>query len=139
MSKGNRNKARKLRAAERARQDQAAAAAREFGATHPRAAMITTAYADPGTHCSWCDCPDGLDGPHRQPGYECGGCPRAALYVTHVLHGTPEQHSIPSCEPHQPEVSAAVGSLFPGVPVELHVASVLDDEDAVIVAEETDR
>ena len=123
---------RKLRPRERARQDQAAAAARNLGATDPTAAVFTMTYADPDTRCSWCDCPDTPDSPHYRPGYVCPGCPDAAAYVLHLLHGTPAQQNIPVCDRHRENLIATTAQwsqqMFGPIPVDLYRCSVLDDD-----------
>jgi len=100
---------RKLKVHERARSDQFTAAARNWGATEPTTAVFTLEFADSGTgRCCWCDCPDTPDSPHYQPGYQCGGCPRDAMYVLHAMHGSPHQQDYPVCAEHRDNMATNV-------------------------------
>lgn len=129
----NARKRRKLRPSERARQDQAAAAARDYGAADPSTTLVTVTYADPGTPCCWCDCP--LPS-HNQSGYGCAGCPREAEHVVHLMHGTPAQHNLPVCAEHHRDVARTVAvwarEVFGGIPFEVRSYPVLDeDQDGI--------
>lgn len=123
---------RKLKPRERARQDQATAALRNRGATDPRTAVMTMAYAEPGTQCAWCDCPDTPDSPHYQPGYVCPGCPEGAEFVLHRMHGTPEQVNVPVCGRHRDSLIEATAAwaqqMLGDLPAELSQYSVLDED-----------
>lgn len=99
---------RKLRPRDIARRDQAVAGARDMAA-QPGTAALVIDYAQPGTQCSWCDCPDPLAdpaSPHRIPGYVCAGCPEPAEHVIRAMRGSVREIAAPVCARHQADASA---------------------------------
>lgn len=94
----SKSKRRPIRPHERARVDQAMAAARERAVREPTTGLFVVEYADPGIQCCWCDC--SLEQHIESDSRNCGGCPSDAIYIVHVLIGTPSMN-YPMCERHR--------------------------------------
>lgn len=86
--------------------DQALATARD--AAHDPSTVPVAVTAANGERCTWCDCPDGPDSPHNQPGYRCSGCPATAEVVVSAFSGPNLRYDFPACGRHQADIVAAV-------------------------------
>jgi hypothetical protein len=91
-------KRRPIRPHERARVDQAMAAARDLAIQDPTAQYWVREYADPGIQCCWCDCTIEQIKRHRDT--QCAGCPSDAVYLVHLLPDEGESGPYPLCERH---------------------------------------
>lgn len=119
---------RKLRPRERARQDQHLAAIRAQAAGDPAAYYVVTTFAEPGTMCSWCDCPWSR---HEPLHHQCDTpCEAAARHVTHLGYGAPGQVTIPTCARHDDDFTNAVLATLAETrrPISLSSVRVLDEE-----------
>lgn len=88
--------------------DQALAMARDIaadGRTIP--IVLDPAHGQP---CTWCDCPDGPDSPHNNPGYRCGGCTTPADIIVRVFVTADRRTDYPACDRHHAEIIAAVAT-----------------------------
>jgi len=89
---------RKLRPHELAKRDQCLADA--VARLNRGQGVIWTDLAEPGTQCSYCDCPIGPGSPHAVPGYVCDDpCTAEAVYVVIVL-SHPDLRPVLLCERH---------------------------------------
>jgi hypothetical protein len=87
--------------------DQTLAAPRD-AAADPNLLPIAITTADGKTRCTWCDCPDGPDSPHNDPGYRCAGCPTTAQQVVSFYAGPNLRYDYPACDRHYAEIVAQV-------------------------------
>jgi len=95
--------------------DQALAAAQE-AALDPGMVPVAVTAADGKKRCTWCDCPDGPDSPHNQPGYRCAGCPARAKDVVSVFAGPTLRYDYPACARHRDEIIASIVQAAAGGP-----------------------
>lgn len=93
--------------------DQTLATARE-AALDPGTLPFAITAADGKKRCTWCDCPDGPDSPHNNPGYRCDGCPTLAVHVV-SLYATPTlRYDYPACAVHWTEIVAQAAQAAAG-------------------------
>lgn len=107
-----------------ARRDQAGAFARNRAGAGDT--VIVRDYAQPGTRCCWCDCPDPLTdpaSPHRNPGYVCADlCQVDAEHIITVGYGGPAATGYPACERHVDDLESSILRLMASLQAKLTFA-----------------